>query len=65
MIWYQTSDIVKSGPPVMFNIILFALSISISKTGDPTAFRVASSDLDFPGNLKQHDKIKNFSRKLQ
>jgi hypothetical protein len=56
----QTSNKVRSVPPVIFHTIPVALSIPMSRSGDWMALRAASLALDFPensgGNNKQTSK---------
>jgi hypothetical protein len=44
----QTSNKVRSVPPVIFHTMPVALSIPISSSGDCMALRAASLALDFP-----------------
>lgn len=48
----QTSNKVRSVPPVIFHTIPVALSIPISSSGDWIALRAASLALDFPENTE-------------
>lgn len=57
----QTSNKVRSIPPVIFHTMPVALSIPISSSGDWMALRAASLALDLPGNLEWGDKDRQLS----